>query len=316
MTTHSAAEQETTPDPSKPVKPVVQYAGRNCHEAVAPLPGAAPSTAQDYRGLPLILKEPAMVRMGDKAYRVEREGWYRFFDIAHRDMRQTHLFRGDVWLLAGSLSRMHVHGWRGQDKLPMAEMVERARTGGLTITCGTTGLFVSVQLREVGIQSRFACTLTFDEWNDYDNGHSLVEIFDPAEKRWICYDSDLGCRLRYAGRWLDLGEACRLCREGKTLEADYPAGRCTIDPHGDNVLPADARFYSLLFESVFKQDAARDAWYRRVFQLPVIEKTFPSDNESDTSRARVYNNGNYAKVQLSWAEWRARFYGGPGEHAL
>lgn len=297
------------PEPANPVKGLVQYIGKDCFEEIKALPGVAPVEVRDYRNLPLMLKEPAVVRVGDQAYPVAREGLYRFFDLGNFDMRQAFLYRGDVWLLAGHLSRMHVHGWRGLDKLPMADMVERARTGGLTITCGTTGLFVSAQLREMGVQCRFACTLTFDEWNDYDNGHSLVEIFDPAEKRWLFYDSDLGCRLRYAGRYLDLGEACRLCREGKTPEADYPAGPCVLDPHADSMLPDKPRFHSLLFASAFLVDAARDAWYRRVLQLPVIEKTFPSDNEAETARARAYNKGDYAKEQLSWADWRARFYG-------
>jgi hypothetical protein len=224
-------------------------------------------------------------------------------------MRQASLYRGNLWLLAGNLSLMRVHGWRDQSALSAPEKEERVRKGRLSITCGPTATFVAYQFNKIGVRSRIVDTLTLDEWNDYDCGHTLMEIFDPAEKRWILYDSDIGCRLRRQGRPLDLGEACRLYREGQTPELDFPAGRAAIDPHADQTLPEVGAFYSMLFDATFRSDAALHTWYRRVLQVPVIGGVFPSDVEAETARARSYAGGAYCRERLSWNEWRARFYG-------
>lgn len=294
----------------KPAKTLVQYFGKESFAELKPLSGPPPAkNIQDFLNLPLVSTDSCVVKMGDMLYQVDKEGLYRFFDILGYDMRQMYVYRDDLWQLAGNLSRMRVHGWRGLDGPTFAEKVDRMRKGQLAITCGPTATFMVEQLRALGLKCRFVCTLTIDEWNDYSNGHSLTEIFDLAEKRWVFYDSDLGCRLRYQGRWLDLGDVCRLYREGQTPEPDFPAGRCRIDTSSDRTLPDQRFFYSILFEDIFQRDAALHKWYRRVMQIPVIDGAFPSDSEPETLRARSYANGNYARERLSWNEWRKRFYG-------
>lgn len=291
------------------MKVVVQYFGAGSWEELKPRSSSpAAESVGEFRDLRLLLKAPLAVRMGDKVFMVEKEGLYRFFDLGGADLRQAYLYQGDLWALLGNLSRMRVHGWRDMDAPSPQEKIERARRGRLSLTCGPTAQFVAEQARTLGVKCRFVHTLTLDEWNDYDNGHSLLEVFDPAEKRWILYDSDLGCRLRHQGRWLDLGEACRLYREGRLPEAVYPAGKCQMDPHAEQNLPNANAFYSSMFEGIFVRDEARDAWFRRVMQVPIIDGVFPSDSEAETLRARAYAGGNYAKQALPWTEWRKRFY--------
>ena len=63
--------------------------------------------------------------------------------------------------------------------------------------------------------------VTLEEHNHYDDGHVLMEIFDPREKRWILYDPDMKCRFRHAGRYLNLGEAVALYRKGGAAELEF-----------------------------------------------------------------------------------------------
>jgi hypothetical protein len=310
VTSTAIQASKTVGKPAQPIRSQAQYVGKDRYAELTPLTAGQPIPgARDFRDLPLVLHEPVAVRVGDRVYAADMEGLYRFFDLDGRDMRQTYLYRGDVWLLAANLSQLHVHGWGNQGGLSIPEKEERARKGRLSITCGPTARFVVAQLEKLGLKGRVVDTLTLDDWNDHDCGHTLMELYDPAEQRWLFYDSDIGCRLRHQGRYLDLGEACRLYREGKTAELEFPAGRCMVDSHTDQVMPEERAFYSLLFDATFRTDAGLQAWYRRMLQVPVIGGVFPSDVESETARARAYVEGQYCRVRLSWADWRARFYG-------
>ncbi len=290
-------------------KAVVQYYGKNCVKTLSAITHYSEIKGIQLHEIPLIVTNPFVLDFKGLVYSVNEEGLYRFFDMENFLMRQFYYYIDDLWLFAGHLSRMHIHGWRGWDKESFYAKLEKAKTGKLSITCGPTANFIHEVFRMYGVQSRIVHTLTLDEWNEYDNGHTLLELLDPKTDKWTFYDSDVGCMMIDAGKPLSLGEVCAMYRSGQTPEPFYPAGHTLPDTHTDPGSDKAHICYSLWLERVFAGDhEALHAWNKRIMQVPIIDGYFPYDNESDKNRAYSYANGAYAKIPLPRSEWNKKFY--------
>ena len=132
----------------------------------------------------------------------------------------------------------------------------------------------------------------------------LMEVFEPREKRWILYDPDMKCRFRHAGRYLNLGEAVALYRKGGSAELEFfcpPA----IDTYAEEKASAESAQYSLLFEWAFRDATARQAWYRRMMQVPLLNGSAGTWREADVARIRATGYGK----PVVWDEWMRAAYG-------
>ena len=136
-------------------------------------------TVQPVADLPLVLLKPTAAKVGGGTFVLDRDGLYRFFDLDSKTTTNVILDRGDLWRLAGHLSRLQVHGWR-HDGEDVGRWTERARRGRLSISCGNVCQFVAHHLAQRGHRSRVVQTLTLDVRNGYDDGHVLLEVFDPV----------------------------------------------------------------------------------------------------------------------------------------
>jgi hypothetical protein len=66
----------------------------------------------------------------------------------------------------------------------------KAQSGFIGLTCTKGCQFVKYVLDEIGIKSRLVLTLTNDHLNGYNDGHTLLEVFDDNLKRYIVVDVD------------------------------------------------------------------------------------------------------------------------------
>ena len=57
-------------------------------------------------------------------------------------------------------------------------------------TCGTITIWIQEILESNNIKSRIVQTLTLDDWNTYDNGHTMIEVYHNDLQKWILYDLD------------------------------------------------------------------------------------------------------------------------------
>jgi hypothetical protein len=219
-------------------------------------------------GLPLILTEPAVVESGGLRFHLADEGFYRIGNLNTKETRHAVLYRGDLWRFLGSLSRLQVHGWRHNHE-SNAELTERARKGRLSISCGKIVTFIAHHASAQGIRCRPVKAATAEQMNGYDDGHVLMEVFDPKERRWLLYDADAGCRFKANGRYLNLGEAVRLYRSGRQAELEF-LRKPAIDTYAEAGSPAEFTQYSLLLESIFRDTASAQAWYARILQVPTV----------------------------------------------
>jgi hypothetical protein len=259
-------------------------------------------TAQPLADLPLVTTKPAAVAAGGKTFVLDREGLYRVGDLGSKTTTHVLLDRGDLWRIAGHLCRLQVHGWR-HDVEDVARWTERARRGRLSISCGNVCRFVAHHLAERGHKARVVQTLTLEPRNGYDDGHVLLEVFDPAEKRWILFDPDMKCRFLKEGRRLSLGDAVALCRGGGQAELDFLAPP-VIDAYAEPGAPRESAQYSLLFEATFLDPAARQAWYRRMFQVPVIDGKAGALRPEDAVVTRTLGHPD----PIPWSDWTKAAY--------
>ena len=269
---------------------------------LAPVAGAARKSCA-LAELPLVLTGPCAVTTGGLTFRLDQEGMYRIGNLSSKETAHTILYRGDLWRFAGHLSRLQVHGWR-HDGESLARWTERARKGRLSISCGNIVRFVAHHLAARGHRARVVQLVTLEEHNGYDDGHVLMEVFDPRAKRWVLYDPDMKCRFKHGGRYLNLGEAVALYRKGRSAVLEHfcpPA----IDTYAEEGGGREHAQYSLLFEWAFRDAASRQSWYRRMLQVPIVNGSAGALTGADVARIRAIGLGK----PVPWEEWQRSAYG-------
>jgi hypothetical protein len=255
---------------------------------------------------PLIVTEDVALKVGEVYVPINQEGMYVIISI-HPPKEIPGLinvirYSGDIWRLAAHLSRLHIHGF-GTNQESIEKKTEQARRGRLTMTCGDTCKFVAHHLERFGVKSRENISVSIGSYNSYDDGHNTLEIFDPIEKRWIFYDADLGCFLRFEGRRLNLGEAILVYRNDLRPEIERVANV--------PMLMSENRL-SRLFEPVFNEPGQLHRWYARVMRGPAGPGgSIPGRGESPVIVERHQKKNTPASVnpEMNWRAYMKQRYG-------
>lgn len=156
------------------------------------------------------------------------------------------------------LSENHVHGPL-DDHISYEIANETIKQRPLEMTCGAFSYYMLRKLTEMDIKCRFILTMTWDDWNDYNNGHSMIEVWE--NNRWVLYDCDL--KNIFTKNKIRLN-ALDLCRLSSTPEFDI-----IKFARGDVVNNRKVTsWYGLLFNS----EKGLRQFYRRCCQLLCIEQ--------------------------------------------
>ncbi len=91
--------------------------------------------------------------------------------------------------LLNLFSLLVVHG-ELHDNLLFKDKLKTIKSHPLILTCGPASRFFKQLAEMYNIKSRLVSTLTFDEWNSYGNGHTLLEVFSEQMDKWFLYDID------------------------------------------------------------------------------------------------------------------------------
>lgn len=114
------------------------------------------------------------------------DGIYRLYDVPKTN-EQRILYNGNVNELMHSLTWMHVHGYK-DDWKNFGNQLEIAKSRRLSMSCGSITLFALHLCETLSIPARFVLLLTLEEWNTYNNGHSLLEVYHDG--KWKLWDID------------------------------------------------------------------------------------------------------------------------------
>lgn len=131
---------------------------------------------------------PGNYRFLDQTYRLKKEGLYRFID-PYGENHQRIVFEQDVHALLSALAWITTHGER-DNSLPQTALLYAARTRKLSLTCGGIVGMTRTLLDEYSIPSRAVHTFPLQDFDGFDDGHVMLEVYRNDLKRWVLYDLD------------------------------------------------------------------------------------------------------------------------------
>lgn len=203
--------------------------------------------------------------------------------------------------LAAFLFRYGFEGFLDVDEERCLSLVRRQP---LVASCGDLARLTRHLLERLGFEARRVEVMTLDPWNGQDDGHTMLEVRDPAEDRWLVYDPSFGFFVRSAGRALDLLAAVEAVRSGKMGLDRFHDGR------GPAPFRHSGHDYAFWVEDRFLDERALLGWIRRVFQVPIVQAPdgtcrYPVDGVSARDRERLASRGFRAVPRT---EFLAEFY--------
>lgn len=160
------------------------------------------------------------------------------------------------------ITHNHRHGYK-DDSLYFDEAVKVMKKRKLQMTCGSISNFSFRIFHNHEIPVRFILFLTLDEWNNYNNGHSLIEICDQGV--WEMYDITFrNCFVKNN----------RVLNAWETLENIDSVKRIKFSQ--SPVLAKDDLIYNEVdyapwYEFLVSEDG-QEFFYKRCFQVLLIRK--------------------------------------------
>lgn len=239
-------------------------------------------------------------------YKLEKEGLYRFI-YPGVDNEQRIVYNGSIDSLLSSISWMVTHG-NSDDGLTTNALMQKATDSKLFITCGTVSTLTNKILERVGIRSRVVLGMTTEKWNNYDNGHTLIEVYRERYKKWVLYDLDNNCFFKRDKEPLSLVELSYLIANNQEYQIEEISKdtRLAVNSFKDK----NGYSYEFYSESIIATKNSLKKWYRRVLQVPMINKGdhyFFHDYDSISKKKILTYSANYKPVD-SCTQFLEMFY--------
>ena len=256
-------------------------------------------------GLPdtLVIPKGKYVFSG-KTYNLDKEGVYRFVNPGKCN-EQRIVFETNHDALLSSIAWIYSHGNKDDEK-SFGEILTKARNEKIFATCGTISNWSIQFLKDHGIKARIVAVLTLDEWNSYDNGHILIEVFREKLQKWVLYDVDNDAFFTYDDNPLSLLEFTKHVKEND-YEINFIAKKNDIDT--SNYVDKKNNYdYGFLLEARFLNEATRREWYQRVFQVPMIVGEGNSYFFDSENKDKILTYSSFYKF-LEKEKFLNKFYG-------
>lgn len=242
---------------------------------------------------------PGIYKVYGQNYQLEKEGLYRFLDPTNANQQRI-VYYSDVNALLSSIAWISVHGMKDVNKSPQ-ELEKKAKIEKLSLNCGAVSLFAKHLLDEQKIKNRIVTSLTLEEWNSYNNGHTMIEVF--LDGKWKVFDLDNNVIFNKNGQslnFLDLSEA---------VSADnYSIEKIADDPFYDVGGSVEANYnYSFYFETTLLNEKALRDWYKRSLQVPMVGENSIYYFFDETHRLQIESYSKSYKY-LPRDEFMRKFY--------
>lgn len=255
-------------------KPYVYFAYSTNSEAISDIPGH-----QDAVHLPdSLIIPPGVYNYHGYIYQLNKEGLYRFFHYA-KGNQQRIVFNGNLDALLSGLSWMVSLGTIDNGK-SAEELNSKASKENLFLTCGPTAKWVNSILNKLGIKSRLVSSLTLGKWNQYDNGHTLIEVFRKKYNKYVLYDIILHTYFLYKDRPLSLVELIN-----HVSSDDYDI-RSLANINASYNFSNDYD-YGFIIEYIAANEKSLRRWYKRVMQVAMIHDGGQIFFFDEKNRARI-----------------------------
>lgn len=135
-----------------------------------------------------LIMNPGIYSLEGNLFQMKKEGLYRF-SFSNGKNYQRIVYNDSLLVLISSICKILSHGYADREK-DYLTLKEKALNSKIYATCNFQVEFTKSLLSEVGIKSREIIGVTAKELNGFDDGHNILEFYDPHFKRWILADID------------------------------------------------------------------------------------------------------------------------------
>lgn len=278
--------------------PIVYHANGNSVTYLKPDPGLM--------ALPLIdefIIPPGCYKFQNQSYELSQDGLYRFM-FPEKINEQRIVFTGNMPALMSSLAWIVAHG-ESDDALSHDSLIQKAKQQKLFLTCEAVCEFAFTILTGLGLRCRIIGTRTLEQWNSYDDGHYLIEVYRNDLNKWVLYDLDTDSYFTHYQKPLSFLEFMQHIET-----ADYDIQPLSADIRAESV-SSDQR-YDFTFINEGKL-ASLKLWYKRVMQFTFItheqEHFAHPSHASNKKLTRRYPKGAFPAIQyLDHNAFINRFY--------
>lgn len=244
---------------------------------------------------------PGIYNYNGENYDCRSEGLYRFF-VINKDNQQRIVHIEGVQNLLHSISWIHLHGGI-HNELSFENLIDIAKNSRIILNCASICMFCKKVLSIFNYPSRLICLLTLDEWNSYDNGHALLEVYENGS--WKLWDTDF--RRYFQRDMIDLNAHDTVLAFS---ENDFSIVSYSSSPIFAFEYSQTEFHYQFVYEYIFFDLVNIEKAYRRYCQVLIIEKDgilyFTTNSTQDRERIE-----NYEFVTFYWLdpeEFRQTFY--------
>lgn len=244
-----------------------------------------------------IAETRGLYRIGSVIVNVQHPGLYRIFSYDDRKSIQFIAYdktKDHPDILMAALAHVVSHG-TVDDGLPHKDLPKKASSGSLFLTCGYVSALAQTLLSELGIENRIVTTLTLDEaWNEYDNGHTMIELYDRKHQQWILYDLSSNAYFTQDGKRLSFLDFYRQTRQGH-----YEINKISNEKKY-NITTKDGFNLAFYMDYISYNEQTLRRWYRKMMQSIGIRHNnlyvFKSTGDNDHDRKIELYAPDYYKV--------------------
>ena len=242
-------------------------------------------------------------------YNLVDEGLYRFILPLEKNEQRIVFDGKNINSLMSAVTWIYSHGNSDNSK-NIEELNFKALNSKIFGTCGTISIWIEDLLESNDIKSRVVQTLTLDDWNTYDNGHTMIEVYHVDLQKWILYDLDNNAYFLKNGIPLSLIEFIDAVKHDN-YQIYILATDTTLDV--SNFVANNDYEYAFYAESVYANENTLKIWYERVIQVPMISEDkfsyFTTNNVEERKQMESY--ASHHKF-LPIDEFQSKFYGNLG----
>lgn len=234
----------------------ISYFYKNSLEEVYPLESAEPLVEASELPARLVIK-PCFYKYRGNTYDFSKEGLYRGAVIGVNRFQRI-VYDGSLDVLLSSLAWVVTHGRADTDMIE-EEITVKALTSKVVLNCSSISNWAKHILDKYGYESRLVVGMTLEEWNYYDNGHTMLEVYRRDLGSWVVYDLDNNLRFLNPNDRSSLSfmEFMQVVSEG-----NYVIDRIAYDA-GSDVFDS----YSFTYERILFD---LKTWYAKNFQVPLV----------------------------------------------
>lgn len=237
-----------------------------------------------------LIVSPGYYNIGKQNFDLNAEGLYRFIKINDRNIQRI-VYSSDTMTLLSSLSWIVTHGNKDNFK-DIDELMNLSKSSKLHLTCYYSSRWALKILQEQDIESRIVMGMTNDDWNNYDNGHTLLEV--KVNNQWILFDIDNNVVFLSPERdkYLNFIELVQ-----SLPNFDFEILSVANDISFSNPWYSENKYDLTLFAESYLSKSYIKNWYKRVLQFPFVlynDKYFYySTNSSSRIKKVITSNSDY-----------------------